>query len=137
MEQIGIALTGVVAIWLSQDVRDSVRKYACLFGMAGQPFWFYSAYTAEQWGIFALCTLYTWAWWKGIRLHWIKKPVSAEHSLPLIEVEEIEWPDEDSPRNQAVWQNGNTGEHYDLQVKCNNCGEAMGDKHTCWSGACQ
>lgn len=72
MEQIAIALTGAVAIWLSQDCRDGCRKYACLFGMAGQPFWFYSAYSAEQWGIFALCILYTWAWFKGVRLHWLK-----------------------------------------------------------------
>jgi hypothetical protein len=71
MDQIAIALTGVVAIWLSQDSRDDWRKYACLFGMAGQPFWFYSAYTAEQWGIFVLCFFYTYAWFKGVRLHWI------------------------------------------------------------------
>lgn len=72
MEQIAIAITGVVAIWLSQDSRDSWRKYACLFGMAGQPFWFYSAYTAEQWGILILCVFYTWAWFKGVRLHWMQ-----------------------------------------------------------------
>jgi len=71
MEQVFIAITGVVAIWLSQDKRDSYRKYACLFGMAGQPFWFYSAYTAEQWGIFVLCFFYTFAWWKGIKNNWI------------------------------------------------------------------
>lgn len=37
MEQIAIALTGVVAIWLSQDKRERWRKYACLFGLVGQP----------------------------------------------------------------------------------------------------
>ena len=71
MEQIAIALTGVVAIWLSQDSREHVRKHACLFGIVGQPFWFYSAYTAEQWGIFILCFFYTAGWIKGIRLHWL------------------------------------------------------------------
>ena len=70
MDQIAIALTGVVAIWLSQDGRDEFRRYACLFGMAGQPFWFYSAYQAEQWGIFVLCIFYTYAWLKGVKLHW-------------------------------------------------------------------
>lgn len=71
MEQVGIALTGVVAIWLSQDKRERWRKYACLFGLAGQPFWFYSAYSTEQWGIFILCTFYTWAWLKGFRNNWL------------------------------------------------------------------
>ena len=73
MEQIAIAFTGVIAIWLSQDKSEKWRKYACLFGMAGQPFWFYAAYTAEQWGIFTLCVFYTWAWFKGVRLHWLNK----------------------------------------------------------------
>ena len=58
MEQIAIALTGVVAIWLSQDHRIQFRKWASIFGLIGQPFWFYSAYSAEQWGIFSLCFFY-------------------------------------------------------------------------------
>jgi len=72
MEQIAIAITGVVAIWLTQDHRENWRKYACLFGLVGQPFWFYSAYSAEQWGIFILCVFYTWAWFKGFRNHWME-----------------------------------------------------------------
>lgn len=71
MEQLAIALTGVVAIWLSQDKRESWRRYACLFGLVGQPFWFYSAYSTEQWGIFILCIFYTWAWFKGVLNNWI------------------------------------------------------------------
>ena len=71
-EQLAIAFTGIVAIWLSQDKRDSFRKYACLFGLAGQPFWFYAAWSAGQWGIFTLCIFYTVAWFKGFLLHWWK-----------------------------------------------------------------
>lgn len=71
MDQIALALTGFIAIWLTQDKDESRRKYACLFGLAGQPFWFYSAYTTEQWGIFILCFAYTWAWIKGLKTHWI------------------------------------------------------------------
>ena len=72
MEQIAIALTGAVAIWLSQDSSDGKRKYACIFGLIGQPFWFYSAWSAGQWGVFVLSIFYTWAWFKGLRLHWLK-----------------------------------------------------------------
>ncbi len=70
MTQIMIALTGVVAIWLTQQSNNSIKKYACLFGMAGQPFWFYSAYSNEQWGVFALCFFYTYSWGVGI-YNWI------------------------------------------------------------------
>lgn len=82
MEQIAIAMTGVVAIWLSQDARESWRRWACLFGIAGQPFWFYAAYTAEQWGIFAMCFLYSYAWLKGVRNNWLKpKPAASRQEF--------------------------------------------------------
>ena len=72
MDQILIAITGVIAIWLTQQGNDNIKKYACLFGITGQPFWFYSAYTNEQWGIFILCIFYTYSWLLGINNHWIK-----------------------------------------------------------------
>ncbi len=71
MEQLAIALTGGVAIWLANDRRESWRKWACIFGLAGQPFWFYSAFVAEQWGILALTLVYTGAWLKGVRNGWM------------------------------------------------------------------
>lgn len=72
MEQLAIALTGVTAIFLSQSKSEHLRKWACWFGLVGQPFWFYAAYTAEQWGIFALCFLYTFSWARGVWNFWIK-----------------------------------------------------------------
>ena len=72
MEQIAIALLGVSAIWLSQDASLKRRRWASILGLLGQPFWFYSAYQAEQWGIFLLCFFYTLAWAKGVRTHWFK-----------------------------------------------------------------
>ena len=73
MEQIIIAFTGIIAIWLTQQNRNAWKKYACLFGVAGQPFWFYSAYSTEQWGIFVLCVFYTYAWCLGVKNNWITK----------------------------------------------------------------
>ncbi len=72
LEQVAIAVTGVTAVWLSQDKRDAWRRYACLFGMAGQPFWFVATWKAGQWGIFALCMLYTLSWGRGVWNNWIK-----------------------------------------------------------------
>lgn len=71
MEQLFIALFGVTAIWLSQDKRESYRKYACILGLLGQPFWFYATYQAEQWGIFALCFIYALSWAKGLNHYWL------------------------------------------------------------------
>ena len=71
--QLGIATLGVAAVWLSQDPRPAVRRYACLFGLAGQPFWFYATWSSEQWGMFALCFLYSWAWFTGLRQHWLSR----------------------------------------------------------------
>ena len=75
--QIFIALLGVTAIWLSQDVNPARRRFACLFGLAGQPFWFWSAISAEQWGFFVLCCFYTVAWARGVKSNWLSGGVSA------------------------------------------------------------
>jgi hypothetical protein len=73
MDQLAIALTGATAVWLSQDESEARRRYACIFGLIGQPFWFYSAYTAEQWGIFAVCFLYAISWARGFNTHWVSR----------------------------------------------------------------
>lgn len=71
MDQAMIAVTGLVAIWLTQQCNEKWKKYACLFGLLGQPFWFYSAYQAEQWGIFVLSIGYTWCWLIGLWNSWL------------------------------------------------------------------
>ncbi len=72
--QIVIAITGLIAIALTQQEKLELRKYACIFGLAGQPFWFHATYVAEQWGIFGLTFAYTIAWIKGVHTYWIKPP---------------------------------------------------------------
>lgn len=72
MEQIGIAMTGVVAIFLSQSKHARLRKWACIFGLVGQPFWFYASYKAAQWGIFGLSFLYAAAWLRGFVNNWVR-----------------------------------------------------------------
>jgi hypothetical protein len=88
LDQIGITLSGVIAIWLTQDKRPTWRRWACIFGMFAQPFWFYAAWKAEQWGIFAMCTLYTYAWARGLWTHWLSSichpPVLARSPRPSL-----------------------------------------------------
>lgn len=73
MEQLIIALTGGIAIFLTQQKNESIKKYASILGLIGQPFWFYSAYSNEQWGIFALCFFYTYSWALGFKNNWMSK----------------------------------------------------------------
>jgi len=69
--QLAIAVFGVTAIWLSQASSLKSRKWAPVYGLAGQPFWIYATFSAEQWGIFVLSMFYTVAWMRGIKNHWI------------------------------------------------------------------
>ena len=72
LSQYGIALFGVAAIWLTQSPSAQLRRYACIFGLASQPFWFVSTWLAEQWGAFALSVLYTGVWGSGFHYHWLR-----------------------------------------------------------------
>ena len=72
IEQVGIAFTGLVAIGLSQTRSETTRKWASVFGLAGQPFWFYAAFSAEQWGIFVMSFAYSAMWTMGFYNNWVK-----------------------------------------------------------------
>lgn len=82
IEQVAIVFTGVTSIFLTQSRSAAARRYSCLFGMAGQPFWVWSAWQASQWGILALTALYTAAWAKGIWVHWLRR--AANDPAPII-----------------------------------------------------
>lgn len=77
IDQVAIAVLGAAAAWLSQARSEGFRRWACIFGMLGQPFWFYASWRAEQWGIFAVSVLYALAWMKGLWIHWIRPTSSA------------------------------------------------------------
>jgi hypothetical protein len=68
--QAWIAIFGVAAIWLSQDEREHVRRWACICGLVAQPAWFLVTWSAGQYGMFALCFAYSYAWFKGVRTYW-------------------------------------------------------------------
>lgn len=76
-DQVGIACTGAVAVFLTQSRNERWRRFACLFGLAGQPFWLYAAWSAEQWGILLVSVLYTGAWAHGLWWQWIRPQVRA------------------------------------------------------------
>jgi hypothetical protein len=68
--QVGLAVFGVIAIYLVNS-KGPYQKYGCLFGLAGQPFWFWSAYQAQQYGVLLLCCFYTFSWAQGVDYKWL------------------------------------------------------------------
>lgn len=71
IDQVGIMTLGAAAVWLSQHRRPGCRRWACIAGLAAQPFWLYATWRAGQWGIFAISFVYVWAWARGLRLYWL------------------------------------------------------------------
>lgn len=78
ISQIGITVFGVIAAWITQQRNESLKKYACILGLMSQPFWFYTAVIAEQWGVFANSVMFTVIWIIGIKTYWITGSKAAE-----------------------------------------------------------
>ena len=70
MEQLLIGVTGGLAILFTQLKNQKLNKYAPVLGLLSQPFWFYTTWMHEQWGIFGLSFFYTYAWMIGIKNKW-------------------------------------------------------------------
>lgn len=71
VEQVFIGLCGALAIYLSQDSRPRWRRWACIFGLAAQPFWFDMAWRAHQYAVLALSLVYAASWARGLAAHWL------------------------------------------------------------------
>lgn len=71
--QLGIAIFGVLAIWLSQYQSYEARKWACIAGFVSLPFGYWAAIHADQWGVMALNIACTVAWARGFRTYWMAK----------------------------------------------------------------
>jgi hypothetical protein len=70
MTQFVIAFTGVIALLFIQSKLISLREWAGFIGLAGQPFWIYTAYQNKQWGILILSIVYGGVWIKSILTYW-------------------------------------------------------------------
>jgi len=68
-----IVVFGLPAIWMANFPEGhGLKRWAPVFGLAGQPFWFYVTFVGSQWGAFAMTVIYTTAWAYGFYNHWIK-----------------------------------------------------------------
>lgn len=68
--QLCIALTGVLAAWVSHAPAERTRRWGCVLGLLGQPFWVWTAWHAGQWGVLACSAGYTLAFIRGVRVYW-------------------------------------------------------------------
>ena len=71
IEQVAIGICGIASVFLSQSQHWRWQRFACLFGLAAQPFWFYATFKACQWGILFLSLIYTFGWMRGVYNFWI------------------------------------------------------------------
>jgi hypothetical protein len=74
IEQFFIAATELIAMYLMQSNKYTDRKYSSIFGLLGQPFWFYASYTHEQWGSLFIGFFFTALWVKNFKSYWIDPP---------------------------------------------------------------
>lgn len=66
-----ILCTGLPAIWLTQIAPPEQAKFACFFGLAGQPFWLHSTWRSRQLGMFGIALCYSAAWVAGFLRYWV------------------------------------------------------------------
>ena len=69
--QLGIMFFGLAAIALTQSSSSERRRWAPVFGLAGQPFWLYATFIDGQLGMFAVSCAYTVVWAMGMWKQWM------------------------------------------------------------------
>lgn len=65
ISQTMIFVCTATSIWLLGR-KESWSRLGFIVGLAGQPFWLYSSFVSEQWGIFALSLFFVYLWSVGI-----------------------------------------------------------------------
>lgn len=73
IDQAIIAGCGIATVYLSQDTRPHLRRWACIVGLCAQPAWFYSASVDGNAGIFVASIAFTLGWARGVWNFWIRK----------------------------------------------------------------
>ena len=72
ISQLIMTPSGIISIYLTQSESYTLRKWASMVAMVGQPFWYILAWVTEAWGLFFMNFFFTFSWLKGIWIYWIK-----------------------------------------------------------------
>jgi hypothetical protein len=66
-----ISVLSLASISLAYYKAKDLRRFACLFGLAAQPFWIAHVVMSEAWGILPLTPAYTVLYLVAIKQHWL------------------------------------------------------------------
>ena len=72
ISQIFLLAFSVTGVYCSASKEHRSLRWASVFGLMAQPFWFYQTYTHEQWGIFSLSFVFTGLYMKGFYIYWLR-----------------------------------------------------------------
>lgn len=72
VDQVIIAIGGTLSVWLANSRHYNARRWACVVGLIAQPAWAYATWHAQQWGMLAMCGVYTLGWARGVWNFWIR-----------------------------------------------------------------
>ncbi len=64
--QVSIIFTGALQAWLFTRADIELSTLACVVGLVGAPFWFYTSYKNKQYGIFAVAIWYAYCFIDGL-----------------------------------------------------------------------
>ena len=67
-----ISLLSLSSLGLAYYSKADLRRYACLFGLAAQPFWIAHVWMSEAWGILPLTPAYTLLYILAVKNHWLR-----------------------------------------------------------------
>lgn len=70
MIQLLLAAFGLTSIYFAMGHNPTLRCWAPVIGLAGQPFWAIFAWQSEGWGLGVLVAAYTLVYIKGIFMQW-------------------------------------------------------------------
>ena len=70
--QIMIFILGSITVFLLAQ-KNKWQRWGYIIGLIQEVFWFIAIFRARQWGIFALCFIYTGCFVLGIYNYFIKK----------------------------------------------------------------
>ena len=76
--QLILAACGLTALYLATCTESqTLRRWAPVVGLAGQPAWLWFAAGAQAWGLFLLSLVYSAVYARGIWIQW--RPATRRH----------------------------------------------------------
>lgn len=72
VSQVVVLVSCIVGTWLLGR-KESWMRWGYIACFVAQPFWLYSTFVHQTWGMFALNFWTTYTWGQGIWNYWIKK----------------------------------------------------------------